>query len=227
MAITCGRISRPLGASLSIGTTSTASSPGRHQVGDEPAAVEEVGRRQREQRLAQVRRRPSPVSGGERHDDGARRLEARAFGVGQRPLVDLVERRQSPGHAAAPARRAARPRSRPSAPASVTMMPRSTRSSTARVRAIRNSPSAPSSSMPAVSTNSTGPSGSSSIGFSTGSVVVPAVAETIDTCCRVMAFSSDDLPTLRRPNRPMWRRRERGVGCMTVRSTKRPEPGRA
>ena len=43
-----------------------------------------------------------------------------------------------------------------------------------RVRCARSSPSAPTSSMPAVSMNSTGPSGSSSIGFSTGSVVVPA-----------------------------------------------------
>ena len=85
----------------------------------------------------------------------------------------------------------------------------STRSRTARVRSTRSSPSAPSSSTPAVSTNRTGPSGSSSIGFSTGSVVVPAVADTIDTCWRVMAFSSDDLPTLRRPKMPMCRRRER------------------
>ena len=59
--------------------------------------------------------------------------------------------------------------------------------------------------------NSTGPSGSSSIGFSTGSVVVPATSETIETCCRVSAFSSDDLPTLRRPNRPMCRRKPLGA----------------
>ena len=57
--------------------------------------------------------------------------------------------------------------------------------------------------MPAVSMNSTGPSGSSSIGFSTGSVVVPAISETIETSCRVIAFNSDDFPALRRPNRPM------------------------
>ena len=56
---------------------------------------------------------------------------------------------------------------------------------------------------PAVSMNSTGPSGNSSIGFSTGSVVVPAISETIETSCRVIAFRSDDLPALRRPNKPM------------------------
>ena len=37
--------------------------------------------------------------------------------------------------------------------------------------------------------NSTGPSGSSSIGFSTGSVVVPAKSLTMLTSCRVMALS--------------------------------------
>ena len=65
--------------------------------------------------------------------------------------------------------------------------------------------------MPAVSMNSTGPMGSISMGFSTGSVVVPATGETIETCCLVSAFRSDDLPALRRPNRPMWRRKDLGV----------------
>ena len=90
-------------------------------------------------------------------------------------------------------------------------MPRSVRSNTCRVFCTRFSPRAPTSSMPAVSMNSTGPIGSSSIGFSTGSVVVPAISETIETSCRVIAFSSDDLPALRRPNRPMCRRRPLGV----------------
>ena len=36
--------------------------------------------------------------------------------------------------------------------------------------------------------------GNSSIGFSTGSVVVPATSETIDTCCRSMALRTDDFP---------------------------------
>jgi len=52
-----------------------------------------------------------------------------------------------------------------------------------------------------------GPSGSNSIGFSTGSVVVPATGETIETCWRVMAFSRLDLPTLRRPKKAMCSRR--------------------
>ena len=99
----------------------------------------------------------------------------------------------------------------PHAPAATTSTPTSVRSKTCRVRSTRISPRAPTSSIPAVSMNSTGPIGSSSIGFSTGSVVVPATSETIDTSCRVRAFSSDDLPTLRRPNRPMCRRNPLGV----------------
>src|SRR5664279_1186379 len=44
------------------------------------------------------------------------------------------------------------------------------------------------------------------MGFSTGSVVVPAWGDTMDTCCRVRAFRRADFPTFRRPKRPMWRR---------------------
>ena len=91
----------------------------------------------------------------------------------------------------------------PQLPASVTSTPRSVRSNTCVVFFARSSPSTPTSSMPAVSMKSTGPSGSSSIGFSTGSVVVPAKSLTMLTSCRVMALSRLDLPTLRRPKMPM------------------------
>ena len=40
------------------------------------------------------------------------------------------------------------------------------------------------------------------MGFSTGSVVVPAVGETMETSWRVRAFRRLDLPTLRRPKMP-------------------------
>ena len=96
------------------------------------------------------------------------------------------------------------------------MTPRSVRSKTCRVRGTRSSPSAPTSSMPAVSMKSTGPIGRSSIGFSTGSVVVPATSETIETFCRVSAFSSDDLPTFRRPKMPMCSRKLLGVPRISV-----------
>ncbi len=119
--------------------------------------------------------------------------------------------RRRRGGRARGSRRGAPPRTGPTTPASATRRARSVRSSTLRVFAIRCSPSAPSSSMPAVSTKRTGPSGRNSIGFSTGSVVVPGVAETMATCCRVRAFRTLDLPTLRRPKRPMWVRRLRGA----------------
>jgi len=58
--------------------------------------------------------------------------------------------------------------------------------------------------------------GSNSIGFSTGSVVVPATSDTIDTCCRTSALTSDDFPALRRPKTPIWRRNDLGAGRMDI-----------
>ncbi|MGC3999877.1 MAG: hypothetical protein QM767_21505 [Anaeromyxobacter sp.] len=106
----------------------------------------------------------------------------------------------------------------PQTPGSVTSRARSVRSITCRVFATRSSPSAPTSSMPAVSMNCTGPSGCSSKGFSTGSVVVPAWSETMETLCRTSALSRLDLPTLRRPKRPMCVRCPLGggAGCCTT-----------
>src|SRR5271157_2380538 len=81
--------------------------------------------------------------------------------------------------------------------------------------------------MPAVSIKSTGPSGNSSIGFSAGSVVVPAMSDTIETFCPVRAFKMLDLPTLRRPKIPMWQRRLFGVfcmGCISFVNYRRSEP---
>ena len=57
--------------------------------------------------------------------------------------------------------------------------------------------------MPAVSTNKTGPKGSNSIDFSTGSVVVPAVSETIEISCLVKAFNMLDFPTFLLPKSPI------------------------
>ena len=70
-------------------------------------------------------------------------------------------------------------------------------------RCTRNSPSAPLSSRPGVSMSTTGPMGSSSIAFSTVSVVVPRMSETTDTCCPVTALIRLDLPALRLPKNPM------------------------
>jgi hypothetical protein len=73
------------------------------------------------------------------------------------------------------------PRSNCPQSSSVTSTARSVRSKALRVFCTRSSPRVPASSIPAVSMKSTGPSGSSSIGFSTGSVVVPAWSETMET----------------------------------------------
>ena len=62
-----------------------------------------------------------------------------------------------------------------------TIIASSVRSNSLRVFSIRICPSAPWSSTPAVSINTTGPSGRNSMVFSTGSVVVPATGETIET----------------------------------------------
>ena len=100
----------------------------------------------------------------------------------------------------------------PQTPAWVTTTPKSQRSNTFSVRWARSWPTtAWSSSMPAVSMSRMGPRGRSSMGLSTGSVVVPATSETMLTCWLVRAFSTLDFPTLRLPNKPMPRRIPFGV----------------
>ena len=76
------------------------------------------------------------------------------------------------------------------------------------VFSIRNAPSCDVSSSPAVSRNVTGPIGKSSIDFSTTSVVVPAVSETIDIAWFVILFRNEDFPTLVLPKSPMCRRND-------------------
>ncbi len=88
----------------------------------------------------------------------------------------------------------------------ITNMATSTRLSTFLVRSRRFSPNSPVSSKPAVSINTTGPTPCSSIDLKTGSVVVPAVADTKATSCKVKALISELLPTLVGPNIPIWRR---------------------
>ena len=59
------------------------------------------------------------------------------------------------------------------------------------------------SSIPAVSRKVTAPIGNNSHDFSTTSVVVPFVSDTIDTCWLVIAFNSEDFPTFVLPNKEM------------------------
>ena len=74
--------------------------------------------------------------------------------------------------------------------------------------------------------NRTGPMGSSSIGFSTGSVVVPATSETINACCREIAIKINDFPAFRRPKMPMWRRKDFGEGRIGVGCVRLEESGK-
>ena len=72
-------------------------------------------------------------------------------------------------------------------------------------------PSAPSSSSPGVSIMTTGPRGSSSMAFSTGTVVVPLTSDTMARLCPVRALMMLDFPALRLPKMPMCTRSEEGV----------------
>ncbi len=211
---TCGRIRRPRGASLSMGTTSTASSPGPTRspriVGlsmkSGGAASSSAWRKSST---------PRPSLAAVRHGRDLELLEARH---GRRACSSRSILLKTTTTGVLRSRNSSRmPSSNsPHAPASVTSTPRSVRSKTCIVRRARSSPRAPTSSMPAVSMKRTGPSGSSSIGFSTGSVVVPAKSETIETSWRVIALSRLDLPTLRRPKMPMCRRMPRGASIRPI-----------
>ena len=57
----------------------------------------------------------------------------------------------------------------------------------------------------------TGPMGSSSMDFSTGSVVVPFTSETTESSWPVTALTTLDLPAFLRPKKPMCTRSAEGV----------------
>ncbi len=212
---TCGRIRRPRGASLSIGTTSTAISP---ELTRSPridglsmksggAASSSAWRKSSTPRpsLAAVSTGVS-LSSSRRGTGAGCSLRSTLLKITTTGVLRSWNSSRMPSS------------NSPHEPASVTSTPRSVRSKTCIVRRARSSPSTPTSSMPAVSMKRTGPSGSSSIGFSTGSVVVPAKSLTIETSWRVIALSRLDLPTLRRPKMPMWRRIPRGASMSPISS---------
>ena len=177
MLCTCGRIRRPRGASLSIGTTSTASSPGLTRspridglsMKSGGAASSSAWRKSSTPRPSLAAVSTGVILRSCRRLTGAGRLDEVALveddDDGRLALEELVE------------------------DAVLELAPAAGLGDEhAEVGAVehlhgascaRSSPSAPTSSMPAVSMKSTGPSGSSSIGFSTGSVVVPAKSLTM------------------------------------------------
>ena len=80
-----------------------------------------------------------------------------------------------------------------------------------RERCTRSLPRVVLSSRPGVSISSDAPTSGNSIALLTGSVVVPATSDTMDTGWPTMAFSSDDLPLLHLPNRATQKRSALGV----------------
>ena len=76
----------------------------------------------------------------------------------------------------------------------------------ARVMRSRSAPSALPSPRPAVSISTQGPRPGSSMGFRTGSVVVPGIGLTRDTCCPARALTSVDLPLLVGPKKAICNR---------------------
>ena len=87
------------------------------------------------------------------------------------------------------------------AAASTTNTAISARFNSRRARCTRWAPISPSSSRPGVSIITTGPRGRSSMALRTGSVVVPAMGETMAAFCPVRALTRLDLPALRRPKK--------------------------
>ena len=85
-----------------------------------------------------------------------------------------------------------------------TIMATSVFSDASSVFSTRILPSSPTSSKPAVSISTQAPMPLISIALYTGSVVVPATSDTIDTLCPVKALIKEDLPLLRLPKKPIW-----------------------
>ena len=83
-------------------------------------------------------------------------------------------------------------------------------------RAMRSSPRALSSSNPGVSVIMTGPSGRSSMLFLTGSVVVPRISDTMESCCEVKAFTTLDLPAFTQPKNVICVLSPEGVSFMLI-----------
>ena len=85
------------------------------------------------------------------------------------------------------------------------------RSIASRERCTRISPKRVLSSKPGVSIISDAPTSGNSIALLIGSVVVPAISDTMATCCPTIALSSDDLPLLQSPKSATQKRSAWGV----------------
>ena len=99
---------------------------------------------------------------------------------------------------------------------SITRTARSVFLKTPLAFSILSCPSSPTSSRPGVSITTTGPAGSSSIDLYTGSVVVPATSDTMAKFCPVTALSKLLLPAFLHPKNAMCFLSEPGVSLSPI-----------
>ena len=206
MVCTCGLIKRPLGACSSCGITSRTVSPASQKPSVRSCSCCEVRRRS----AARNSSKPSPVRELMQIGFKPHRFSIFAATASGSAIRSHCERtattaifcpRISFSHSIST--------SGSSSVKSKTAI--SVRSSILRLRATRSRPNAESSSIPAVSIITHAPTPVISIAFTTGSVVVPTLSDTMATSCPVRAFTSDDLPLLHRPKMAILVRSEWGV----------------
>ena len=236
---TWGRISRPFGAWRSMGTISTASPPGgSRSPASEGARRYSSGQVRSSRSLNACTYRSRPAASRQEHSmvsvACARRRSRTASQGAARSVLFTTTMAGSFRRPASSSTRSSNAVQRSGSAISTTT---SARSNTAAVRCSRFSESSDTSSTPAVSRKTTGPIGSSSIGFSTTSVVVPGTGEVMATSCPATRLRKLDFPTFVRPKRPICNRRDlgvvfiprsgaRGPSARPERARDRPPPGR-
>ena len=215
-ACACGKINRPLGASMSTGMISSATPPGgtappsRSGVCSVPSGMSCPNAALK----AFTTRSRCPGAAADSITKGEiafKRSKNAADGFCTSVLPTTTNR----GRPAAFISRNSRSSCSVQTSGSVISTATSTRRSAASIFSRRFAPSAESSSTPPVSVKTTGPMGSNSIVFSTGSVVVPACGDVMATSWPATRLRNVDFPTLVRPKRPMWIRIDLGVLSIT------------
>ena len=187
----CGRMRRPLGAAVSIGVTRSTTSPAATKPSSGEASTTaaswplaaNVIRRSRSAWPAPCARQSRQSGAASVPSSASQRALARCrpwsawVTTTRRGLLAVARPCQAAVSAGAGGRWAG-----------VTRMAKSVQDRRSRLRATRCSPRLPESSKPAVSQTATAPSAPSSMGITTGSVVVPAWGETMATVRPAMAL---------------------------------------
>ena len=198
MTICCGRIRRPLGAALSIGTTRITGSPGFTRSRTRGFSAEEV--------FASFPSAsfnshiPSPVSALTGRTESGIRSAFCSDACSRSVLFRAIRKGISFCLNSSISSRSA---SCIPVTADTTRTARSVWFRILLVRRTRSSPSSPASSIPGVSMITTGPIGSSSMVFFTGSVVGPFTSETMESSWPVTALTTLDFPAFLTPKNAM------------------------